>query len=52
MTDSNAPKIFKTLKHRLRHMAIDADTRQRPGLKQQVEELGYLVEMLEKNIER
>ena len=45
-------QILKTLKHRLRHIAIDADNRQRQGLKQQVEELGYLIEMLEKNIGR
>ena len=45
-------QILKTLKHRLRHMSVDAEARQRHGLKQQVEELGYLIEMLEKYIGR
>lgn len=43
-------QILKTLKHRLAGMLIEATSRNRQGLKQQVEELGYLIEMLEKNL--
>ena len=50
MTDTE--KIIKTLKNRIGSMAVEANMRQRHGLKQQVEELGYLIEMLEKYIGR
>ena len=43
-------QILKTLKNRLNGMVVEATRRNRQGLKQQVEELGYLIEMLEKNI--
>jgi len=45
MTDSE--KIMKTLKHRIAGMANSEEMRNRPGLRQQVEEIGFLLEMLE-----
>tara|TARA_B100000780_G_scaffold49544_1_gene30735 strand:- start:1297 stop:1452 length:156 start_codon:yes stop_codon:yes gene_type:complete len=45
-------QIIKTLKHRLNGMSTEAATLGRYGLKQKVEEIGYLIDMLEKNIDR
>ena len=44
-------QIIKTLKHRLNGMRTEAENLGRYGLKQRVEELGYLIDMLEKNID-
>lgn len=44
-------QIIKAMKHRINSMIEEAKTRQRPGLKQQAEELHHLLEMLEKRID-
>ena len=41
---------MKALKHRAESMKVEAERRNRPGLKQQAEEISYLIEMLEKRI--
>ena len=43
-------QIIKAMKNRISGMIEEAKTRQRPGLKQQAEELQHLLEMLEKRI--
>lgn len=43
-------QIIKAMRNRIRGMEAEAKQRHRPGLKQQVEELGHLLDMLEKNI--
>ena len=47
---SNIPQIRKTIKHRLHGMSTEATSRTRYGLQQQLEELGYLFEMLERQV--
>lgn len=44
-------QIIKTLKNRIDGMAKNAEQRREHGLKQQAEEIGYLLEMLENKIE-
>ena len=43
-------QILKAIKSRLYGMKEEAKLRQRPGLKQQIEELQHLVEMLEAHV--
>ena len=47
---SNIPQIRKTIKHRLHGMSTEATSRTRYGLQQQLEELGYLFDMLERQV--
>lgn len=44
-------QIIKTLKNRIDGMTKNAEQRHEHGLKQQAEEIGYLLEMLENRIE-
>ena len=44
-------QIIKTLKNRIDGMTKNAEQRHEHGLKQQAEEIGYLLEMLENKIE-
>ena len=44
-------QILKALKHRAAGMVADAKQRHRPGLKQQAEEITYLLEMLEARLD-
>jgi len=44
-------QIVKTLKHRVDGMTKNAEQRGEHSLKQQSEEIGYLLEMLENKIE-
>lgn len=43
-------QIIKAMRNRITGMAEEAKQRNRPGLKQQVEELHHLLEMLEKRL--
>lgn len=47
---SNIPQIRKTIKHRLHGMSTEATSRTRYDLQQQLEEIGYLFEMLEREV--
>ena len=47
---SNIPQIRKTIKHRLHGMSTEATSRTRYGLQQKLEEIGYLFEMLEREV--
>ena len=47
---NNIPQIRKTIKHRLHGMSTEATSRNRYGLQQQLEEIGYLFEMLEREV--
>jgi|TARA_R110000851_G_scaffold163702_1_gene307703 hypothetical protein len=47
---SDIPQIRKTIKHRLHGMSTEATSRTRYGLQQQLEELGYLFDMLERQV--
>lgn len=49
MADEDA--IMRALRHRIYGMKEEAKLRHRPGLKQQLEELEYLVEMLERRLD-
>tara|TARA_R110000764_G_scaffold50237_1_gene110736 strand:+ start:120 stop:272 length:153 start_codon:yes stop_codon:yes gene_type:complete len=44
-------QIIKALKHRAAGMAEEAKQRNRPGLKQQAEEISHLIDMLEMRID-
>jgi hypothetical protein len=44
-------QILKAMKHRAAGMAAEAERRQRPGLKQQAEEISHLIEMLEARLD-
>ena len=44
-------QIIKALKHRAASMAEEAKQRNRPGLKQQAEEISHLIDMLEMRID-
>lgn len=43
-------QIIKAMRSRLHGMLEEAKLRHRPGLKQQVEELSHLLDMLEKRV--
>ena len=43
-------QIIKAMRNRIQGMMEEAKIRQRPGLKQQAEELNHLLEMLEKKL--
>jgi ATP-dependent Zn protease len=43
-------QILKAMKNRVKGMLEEAKQRHRPGLRQQVEELQHLLEMLEKRL--
>jgi len=45
-------QILKAMKHRVSGMIEEAKIRQRPGNKQQLEEIQYLVEMLEVRLDQ
>ena len=45
-------QILKAMKNRVSGMIEEAKIRQRPGNKQQLEEIQYLVEMLEVRLDR
>lgn len=44
-------QIIKAMRNRIKGMLEEAKQRHRPGLKQQIEELHHLLEMLEKRID-
>lgn len=43
-------QIIKAMRNRIKGMMEEAKQRHRPGLKQQVEELSHLLDMLEKRV--
>lgn len=43
-------QIIKAMRNRIRGMMEEAKMRHRPGLKQQIEELSHLLDMLEKRV--
>jgi hypothetical protein len=43
-------QIIKAMRNRIEGMLEEAKTRHRPGLRQQVEELAHLLDMLEQRI--
>jgi hypothetical protein len=44
-------QILKALKHRANGMLLEGQRRDRPGVKQQAEEIKYLLEMLEARLD-
>jgi len=43
-------QIIKAMRNRIRGMMEEAKMRRRPGLRQQIEELNHLLDMLEKRV--
>ena len=43
-------QVIKAMKNRIKGLKEEAQMRQRPGLKQQVEELEHLIDMLERSL--
>ena len=47
---AEAKQIIKAMRNRIKGMLAEAKMQQRPGLKQKVEELEHLIEMLERSV--
>lgn len=43
-------QIIKAMRNRVQGMLVEAKMQQRPGLKQKIEELEHLIEMLERTL--
>jgi hypothetical protein len=43
-------QIIKAMRNRIKSLKEEAQMRQRPGLKQQAEELDHLIDMLERSL--